>query len=109
MIKSFDLSVLESVAKTLGDTCEGFTGSQIGLLLAEQNFPDPLIGGTKWKRLYQAFVEKQSNDSCANNIGAFIEHVMSPARHYDKQEWYLWEPLKTLNTKNKINFALTNK
>lgn len=100
MIKSFELSVLESLAKTLGDTGEGFTGSQIGGLLAEKEFPDPLMGATKWKRLYQAFVEKQSSDRCANNIGAFIEHAMSPVRHYDRQEWYS-------DTKHKLNQILS--
>ena len=100
MIKSFELSVLESLAKTLGDTSEGFTGSQIGVLLSETGFPDPLAGATKWKRLYQAFLEKQTEDRCANNIGAFIEHVMSPVRHYDRQEWYQ-------DTKHKLNQILS--
>lgn len=100
MIKSFELGVLESLAKTLGDTGDGFTGSQIGKLLSETDFPDPSPGLTKWKRLYQAFVAKQSSDRCANNIGAFIEHAMSPARHYDRQEWYL-------DTKHKLNQILS--
>lgn len=100
MIKSFELSVLESLAKTLGDTGEGFTGSQIGALLAEKEFPDPLAGATKWKRLYQAFVEKQASDRCANNIGAFIEHAMSPARHYNRHEWYS-------DTKHNLNQILS--
>lgn len=99
MIKSFELSVLESLAKTLGDTSDGFTGSQIGVLLSETGFPDPLAGATKWTRLYQAFVEKQSIDRCANNIGMFIEHSMNPARHYDRQEWYS-------DTKHKLNQIL---
>jgi uncharacterized protein (TIGR02391 family) len=100
MIKSFEFSVLESLAKIIGDTREGFTGSQIGSLLAEKGFPDPLNGATKWKRLYESFVEKQSNDRCANHIGAFIEHAMSPARHYDRQEWYS-------DTKYKLNQILS--
>jgi len=100
MIKSFELGVLESLAKTLGDTDDGFTGSQIGSLLSELGFPDPLSGATKWKRLYQAFVEKQSEDRCANNIGSFIEHSMTPVRHYDRQEWYS-------DTKYKLNQILS--
>lgn len=99
MIKSFDLSVLESLAKTLGDTSEGFTGTQIGMLLSEAGLPDPLVRATKWKRLYQAFVEKQAIDRCANNICAFIEHSMSPVRHYDRPEWYS-------DTKGKLNQIL---
>lgn len=99
MIKSFELSVLESLAKVLGATNGGFSGTQIEGLLSETGFPDPSAGDTKWKRLYQAFVEKQSIDRCANNIGLFIEHSMSPVRHYDRQEWYS-------DTKYKLNQIL---
>ena len=100
MIKSFDVGVVESLSKVLGDTAEGFTGSQISGLLREANFPDPLAGVTKWRRLNQSFLDKQSADKCANNIGAFIENAMSPARHYDNQDWYV-------TTKHKINQILS--
>ncbi|MCR6654061.1 MAG: hypothetical protein NVV73_22425 [Cellvibrionaceae bacterium] len=49
MIQSFELSTLESLAKILGDTDGGFTGSQIGQLLSETGFPDPLVGATNGK------------------------------------------------------------
>ena len=88
MISNFSLSVLESLAKNLGDTANGFTGTDIGRLLHECDFPDPLAGGTKWKRLYVAFVDKQKQDRCANNICVFLEHALSPARYVSNQDWY---------------------
>ena len=54
----FDLSVLESLTKVLGNTNEGFTGTEIGKLLFECDIPDPCPNMTKWKRLYEAFSQK---------------------------------------------------
>lgn len=99
-VNSFELSILESLSKVVGDTTYGFTGSEIEQMLAENNFADPLPGGTKWKRLYAAFVAKQKEDKCANNICAFIESAMSPAKHYARQDWYI-------DTKFKLNQILS--
>ncbi len=99
-IEKFDLSVIESIAKILGDTVQGFTGSQIGKLLHECNIEDPFPGITKWKRLYEALKLKQEQDNCANNICGFIQHAMNPARHLDNQEWFA-------NTRYKLNKILS--
>lgn len=85
-IEKFNLSVIETIAKTLGDTVSGFTGSQIGQLLEECNIEDPMPGMTKWRRLYEVLLRQQNRDNCANNICAFIEHAMSPSRYLDNQE-----------------------
>lgn len=85
-IEKFNLSVIEAIAKILGDTVLGFTGSQIGQLLEECNIEDPMPGITKWRRLYEALLRQQNRDNCANNICAFIEHAMNPARYLDNQE-----------------------
>jgi len=86
--QKFDGGVLESIAKILGDTGCGFSGSEIGKLLIESSFEDVAPNITKWKRLYEALVQKQNQDKCANNILAFIENAMQPARHFDKEEWF---------------------
>ena len=99
-IKNFDLSVLESVAKILGHTSEGFTGSEISKHLHECSIDDLDPTGTKWKRLFAALSNKQTQDRCANNIVAFIQHVMHPARHYDKLDWFT-------DTKYKLNNVLS--
>ncbi|MCW5601632.1 TIGR02391 family protein [Nitrosomonas sp.] len=87
-VKSFDLATIESLSQVLGDTSEGLTGTQISKFLSECNIYDPGLNSTKWKRLYDSLKMKQEADRCANNIVVFIQHIMRPSRHLDKQEWY---------------------
>jgi hypothetical protein len=58
--KQFSPSELESIAIALGDTSEGLTGSEIGHILATLKMADPNPDMTKWKRLHNAFVERQN-------------------------------------------------
>ena len=99
-IKKFNLNVIESVAKILGDTSEGFTGTEIGRLLYECNIIDPYPNITKWKRLFEALNQKQHEDNCANNICALIQHAMNPARHFNNHEWFS-------STRYKLNQVLS--
>jgi hypothetical protein len=87
-LKKFDLSVIEAISKILGDTSEGFTGSEIGKLLKECRILDPYPGITKWRRLFEALKQKQEQDDCSNNVCDFIQNAMNPARHFNKQEWF---------------------
>lgn len=87
-VAKFQLGSVESVAKILGDTHQGFTGSQITKLLEECNIIDPCLNSTKWRRIYDALSQKQEADRCSNNIIAFIQHAMAPSRHYDSLEWF---------------------
>ncbi len=100
VLEKFDLGALESIAKVLGDTSDGFTGSEIGKLLDECNIPDPCPTMTKWKRLFEALKQKQEVDQCSNNVCAFIQHAMSPARHYSRPDWFS-------STKYEINQILS--
>ena len=75
-IPSFDETVLHSICDVLADTDEGLTGSEIGQLLRESNIDDPLQGFTKRARLFEALSQKQKQDSCANNVVAFIHKSM---------------------------------
>lgn len=88
VIKQFDTATVQSLAKILGDTDAGFTGTQITNLLIECNIDDPQIHSTKWRRIEDALTIKQKSDRCANNIIAFIQRAMMPSRHYDKHEWF---------------------
>jgi uncharacterized protein (TIGR02391 family) len=99
-LKKFDLSIIESISRVLGDTSEGFTGSEIGKLLSECRIPDPSQGITKWKRLFEALEQKQEQDGCADNVCNFIRHAMTPARHFNNPEWYS-------STRYKINQILS--
>jgi hypothetical protein len=58
--KNFSQSELEAIAAALGDTSEGLTGPEIGHILASLKMSDPTPAMTKWKRLHNAFVERQS-------------------------------------------------
>ncbi|QAB14286.1 TIGR02391 family protein [Hydrogenovibrio thermophilus] len=99
-ITQFDLNVLESISKVLGNTTDGLTGTEIGKLLHECRIDDIDSGNTKWKRLNNALANKQQVDGCANNVIAFIQHALSPARHYDNPEWFN-------DTRYKINKILS--
>lgn len=83
-----DGSVLEGISKTLGDTNNGLTGPEIGKFLLEVNIPDIDSANTKWKRLYNAFVEFQNKSQLSNNILKFINKSMNPARFVGKQEQF---------------------
>lgn len=100
VLNKFDLSVIESISKILGDTYDGFTGSEIGKLLHECNIRDPLPSMTKWKRLCEALNQKQEQDGCANNVCAFIQHTMNPARHFNNHDWFS-------STRYKLNQVLS--
>ena len=87
-IDKLDLSIVESICKILGDTEKGFTGTEINKLLHESGIEDIDFANTKWKRLNSALVNKQKVDACANNLLAFIQNSLNPARHYNNLEWF---------------------
>lgn len=96
-IPKVDLGALETIAKIIGDTSNGLTGSQIAKYLGECSIEDRAPNLTKWKRLFEALANKQEEDRCANNVFAFIQHVMKPARHIDRHDWF-----------NEVRYKLNN-
>ncbi|WP_440906465.1 TIGR02391 family protein (plasmid) [Catenovulum sp. SX2] len=87
-IEKLDLGIIESISKILGDTSNGFTGSQIQKLLYEANIEDIDALNTKWKRLNSALANKQEQDGCANYVFHFLQLAMAPVRHYSDIEWF---------------------
>lgn len=81
-------SVLEGLSKTLGDTNNGLTGTEIAKFLAEVDIADVDPLATKWKRLYNAFESYQSKTQISNNILRFINKSMNPARFIGRNEQY---------------------
>jgi len=79
--KQFSQSELEAIAAALGDTSEGLTGSEIGHILATLKMADPNPGMTKWKRLHNAFVERQNYSQNRRAILEFIRQAMKPERY----------------------------
>lgn len=83
-----DSGTLESLAKVLADTDKGLLGSELTKFIPEARLidTDPTI--TKWKRLYNSFIEYQNRSTNSNNILKFINITMKPSRYLGKTEQY---------------------
>ncbi len=92
MEKQFSQSEIEAIAAALGDTSDGLTGTEIGHLLASLKMNDPTPGITKWKRLHNAFVERQNNSQNRRAIMEFIRQSMKPERYAKCPERF--EPMR---------------
>ncbi len=79
---------LEAICGIIGDTATGLTGSEMGRLLGRCGIEDPLPSYTKRHRLFAALRARQERDGCANNVLAFIQVVMDPARFLGNREYY---------------------
>ena len=90
---------LEAISKVLADTSEGLTGSEIDHLLLNSSIPNPTPDMTKWKRLYNAFVEFQNEHQVGNHVIVFIHKAMDPAR-------YVGEPAKFRSRKDCLNVVM---
>ena len=76
-IPSFQPSIIESLAKVLG---ECGSGSDISRVLTNLGIHDGSGQSTKWRRLNWIFLNIQQRDRCANKILAFIQSLLAPAR-----------------------------
>ena len=59
-VPTFNPQQLTAIAKILGETGGGLKGTEIGYLLQDARIPDVSPDMTKWKRLFNAFVEHQN-------------------------------------------------
>ncbi|GEN66261.1 TIGR02391 family protein [Chryseobacterium rhizosphaerae] len=84
----FTAQILEALCKTIADTSNGLTGSEIGYLLANVQIKDIDPANTKWKRLFNAFVECQNKELCSNSILRFIQQAMDPVRYVKNEELF---------------------
>ncbi len=82
----FDQNELRAVAKSLGDTTDGLTGSEISYLLQCAKIPDLDASATKWMRLFNAFCSKQNTVKDRTNILEFIRQAMKPSRFIGSQD-----------------------
>lgn len=78
-IPPFRASQLEAIAKVLGDTSDGLTGSEISRFLRQKNVTDPGSGVTKWIRLHDAFADFQ-NRHRSGNLVLWMVAKAPPAR-----------------------------
>lgn len=79
---------LQAIAKALGDTNFGFTGTDIGQLLPQYGFVDTDPTITKYKRLYNSFCERCNKEHSFNCVYMFIQNCMDPARGINSDELY---------------------
>lgn len=85
---------IEQIARIMGDSRDGFTGSEMGHLLAQCRMDDPDPGLTKWKRLYNAFCVAVNGSGSTNVIFQFIQHCMEPVQGLNNPERYSWMRLE---------------
>lgn len=88
----FTADELEAIARALGHTDEGLTGSEIGDLLITSRMADVSPGTTKRVRLYHAFVNDQNNRQSRKHVLAFIRFAMKPSRYVQYAERF--EPMR---------------
>ena len=86
----FDAGSLEAIAKVLGDTLNGLTGQEIERYLSDCRITDVDPGNTKWKRIYNAFVDFQNKHQVGNHVILLINCAMKPVLHLRNNERYFW-------------------
>jgi uncharacterized protein (TIGR02391 family) len=77
---------IEKIAHILGDTQSGLTGTEIGFMLSSCDIKDVNPEFSKWKRLYNAFVERHNKTGTDNFILKFIAKALEPARFAGKSD-----------------------
>jgi len=87
-IEPFPQAEAEKIAKILGDTDKGLTGSEIGRVLQKLGIADPDPQMTKWQRIFNAFAAFQNEHKVGNHIVQFIVTAMAPAHYTDAPELF---------------------
>lgn len=84
----FEPHVLEGLCRSIGDTADGLTGTEIGQILSNSKIPDIDSQNTKWKRLYSAFADWQNKNQCSNHILKFVQDALQPVRYIGKEDTF---------------------
>jgi len=94
----FDVAVLESVARVLGDTEDGLTNDEIGKILAAVGIADPkaiaeasALPGTwirisKKDRISCALDDHQRSSRTGDGMIKFVKSAMAPVRYIDRHD-----------------------
>lgn len=78
-------NILESICKIVGGT---LTNSEIDKYLVDCNLKNIEHVGTKWRRLYNSFVEYQNRTQISNGILKFIQTSIHPTRFLDNKDLF---------------------
>lgn len=84
------INQIEQIARILGDTEKGFTGSELGHHLVQCHINDPTPQMTKWKRLYNAFCDSVNESGSTNIIFRFMQYCLEPAKGLNNPQQYNW-------------------
>lgn len=84
----FDAQILEGLCRTIAETNSGLKGTEIGYLLSNSGLVDVDPNNTKWRRLYNAFVDWQNKNQCSNHILVFLKQAMNPIRYIGEEELF---------------------
>jgi uncharacterized protein (TIGR02391 family) len=76
-------NILEGICKILGDS---LSNSEIDKYLLDANLSNVSPVGTKWKRLYNSFIEYQYRNQISNSILKFIQITLHPSRYLNRKE-----------------------
>ena len=98
-ILPFSAQKLEAACKILGDTNQGLSGSEIEYILRDCNMTDVASGMTKWKRLFNSFVEKQNKLQVGNHLIMFINRALDPVKYSRNNDIFEWR-------RNELNVVL---
>lgn len=91
IIPPFKLSTLETLCEIIGETYEGLTGSKLHQFILQAQMEDVSYNEAflaKRKKLYNAFAHEINTHHCSNNIVAFIQLVLDPARYVDNPDLF---------------------
>lgn len=86
MAKLFTQNEVQAIARALGDTNLGFTGSELADLFAQCGFQDEFPTETKWRRLYATLWNAQCEYRDRTPVLAFIRKAMHLPRHVRNPE-----------------------
>lgn len=95
--KPFSAEELEVICKNLADTNFGLTGTEIAYNLKQIGLKDVDPQNTKWKRLFNAFVEHQNNNQTGVMVLNFITKALSPKLYIGNASLFR-EKVKPINT-----------
>jgi uncharacterized protein (TIGR02391 family) len=84
----FAAEELTHICQQLANTSTGLTGSEIGYVLKQIGVEDNDPTNTKWRRLFNALVDRQNRDQKGNIVLACIAKALAPARYVGNRALY---------------------
>jgi len=87
-IPPFTTQQVERIARIIGDTDAGLSGSDIGRLLAQIGFRDDGPEMTKWKRIFNSLAHLQNVHGVGNHTIMLINEVMRPEAYVSSRNLF---------------------